>query len=526
MHCAFRDREIGEAVFRSSLYNRNKLTMTNCLLVILLLAIAPSVFGVDSTRFRIGNKVAQEETRVRWHQPVCIMAEKDVPSCSSLRKLQTEYEHRSAKGLVDEDESGQTKPIKVEIGETSKGDEQEGIVSDVETLSSDVVGTLPLESSDLVIEDELADPGRTSKLRSKTPELDNVRQRRSARQDRHLTGSIPEHTKAGPIHVTRVLDSPVTATLVARGCLPDIGVPLCAGYQASFTSEIVKHVTKENELILSESHGTREPTIAVSDKSTDSRQDSTFFLKPFVAKQRLPRAKNEPVLDKVRESEIKPVSVITDTLCKISSLKTMSGKWQLFGTLLNNLNVKNILRRTFIDLLLSERFNLSDKPSKEQDTHRSERTENEGFTQSEKGYLKHSTNSEPENSCDQANKYNVIDFLYDSLEKNVEMIAKIKACFRYLLDLHTKLKETMKIEQEQLIKFNVDREINTTAPVLQNNSKIDLSKSENSVTLVQTKVSKKILAKNRETEDRIPNKSKLSDIIRRRKEEKPKIVTE
>lgn len=185
--------------------------------------------------------------------------------------------------------------------------------------------------------------------------------------------------------------------------------------------------------------------------------------------------------------------------------------------------MKDVLQRTFIDLL-SESSNLSDKPLKEQDTHQSERTENEDFTQSEKGYLKPFTNLEPENPCDQANKYNIINFLYDSLEKNVEMIAKVKACFRYLLDFHTKLKETTKIEQEQLIKFNVDREINTTAPALKSDSKIDLIKSENSVTLVQTKVSEKISAKNRETEDRIPNKSKLSDIIKRKKVEKPKIV--
>lgn len=274
--------------------------------------MALSVYGVDFTRFQTKNKAVQEKTRVRWHQPVCIMAEKDVALCSSLRKLQTEYEHSSAKGLVDEDESGQTKPIKVEIGETSKG-KQEGIVSDVETSSSDVVGTLPLESSDLVIDDELADPGRTSKLRSKTPELDNVRQRRSAGQHRRLIGSIPEHTKARPIHVTRVLESRITATLVARGCLPDIGLPLCAGYHASLTSKIVKPATEEDELILSESHETREPTITTSDKSTDSRQDSIFLRKPYpsVVKHRLPRVKDE-LLDKVREFEIKPVSVIID----------------------------------------------------------------------------------------------------------------------------------------------------------------------------------------------------------------------
>lgn len=53
-----------------------------------------------------------------------------------------------------------------------------------------------------------------------------------------------------------------------------------------------------------------------------------------------------------------------------------------------------------------------------------------------------------------------IDFLYDSLDKNAEMIAEVKTCFRYLLDLHRKVKETVKIEEEQSIKFNVDREIN------------------------------------------------------------------
>lgn len=335
-------------MFRSSLYDRDKLTMTNCLLTMLVLF--PCIIGVDLTRFRTRSEAAREETRVitRWHQPVCIMPEKDVPPCSKLRKFQTEYEHRNTKEFVDGDEPGQTKPIKLKVSETSKGDEQQqqGIVSGVETLSSDVVGTLPLESTDLVIDDELADPGRMSKLRSKTPELDDERQNgRSARRDRHLTGSTLEHINAGPIHVTRVLDSPVTATLVARGCLPDIGLPLCASYQMSLTSEIVKPATEEDELIRSESHGTRESTIAVY-KSTDSRQDSTFLQKPHpsVAKHNSSPANDKPVLDKVRELEIKPVSVIIestalfDTLCKFSTLETVSEKWQFVRTLSNNRN--------------------------------------------------------------------------------------------------------------------------------------------------------------------------------------------
>ncbi|KMQ96656.1 hypothetical protein RF55_3043 [Lasius niger] len=331
-------------------------------MLLLVIVLFPCIVGVDLTRFRTRSEAAREETRVitRWHQPICIMPEKDVPPCSKLRKFQTEYEHRNTKEFVDGDESGQTKPIKLKISETSKGDEQQqqGIVSGVETWSSDLVGTLPLESTDLVIDDELTDPGRMSKLRLKTPELDDERQNgRSARRDRHLTGSTLEHTNAGPIHVTRVLDSPVTATLVARGCLPDIGLPLCASYQPSLTSEIVKPATEEDELIRSESHGTREPTIAVYE-STDSRQDSTFLQKPPVAKHNSSQANDKPVLYK--------------------------------------------------------------------------------------------------------------------FHKNAEMIAKVKACFRYLLDLHTKLKETIKIKPEQLIKFNVDREIKTTTPALENDSKIDL----------------------------------------------------
>lgn len=229
------------------------------------MAFLPYLSGVDLTRFQTRSKADhQEETRVitKRHQPVCIVSEKDIPLCSTPRKLETEYEHRNTKGFVDEDEPSQTKPIKLKISETSIGDEQQEIVSGVEILSPDVVGTLLLESSDLVIDNELADPGRTSKLRSKTPELNDVGlDGRSARRDRHLTGSILERTNTGPIHVTRVSDSPVTTTLAARGCLPDIGLPLCADYQTNLTSEIVKPATEEDKSIRSESHETREWTI-------------------------------------------------------------------------------------------------------------------------------------------------------------------------------------------------------------------------------------------------------------------------
>lgn len=88
--------------------------------------------------------------------------------------------------------------------------------------------------------------------------------------------------------------------------------------------------------------------------------------------------------------------------------------------------------------------------------------------QPEKGYLERSTNSEPENPCDQANKYR-FSIRY-SLDKNAEMIAKVKSCFRHLPDLHRKVKETVKIEGEQSMKFNVDREING-ARALKNDSK-------------------------------------------------------
>lgn len=329
----------------------------------------------------------------------------------------SEYEHP--------DEPDQTKPIKLKIGETSKGNERQEIVSGVEILFPNVVGTSPLESSDLTIDDELADPGRASKLRPKTPELDDEQELRFAKRDSHLTGSKLEGTNAGPIHVTKVLDSPVTATLMARGCLPDIGLPLCAGHQAPSP----KPATEEDELTRSESHGTPEPK-KIAENKLDFLQDSTFLRKlyPLVAEYNSSRAK----LDMVREPEIKPVNVKStasfDTLCKISSLE----KWQLVDTLLNNLNVKDVLRRLFTDLLLPD---LSDKPPKKQDA-RSERTKSEGFTQSKKGYLKHSTDSEPKNPYDQANKCDGIDFLHDSLDKNAEMIAKVKACFfKYLHDI-------------------------------------------------------------------------------------------
>ncbi|XP_053970422.1 uncharacterized protein LOC128872098 [Hylaeus volcanicus] len=71
--------------------------------------------------------------------------------------------------------------------------------------------------------------GNSSQFHLKTPELtrDQGKSIRTAR--RFSPGS--SSSKLHKIYVTKVLESPMTATLVARNCLPDIGVPFCEDYQ-------------------------------------------------------------------------------------------------------------------------------------------------------------------------------------------------------------------------------------------------------------------------------------------------------
>lgn len=153
-------------------------------------------------------------------------------------------------------------------------------------MSSILFGTLPLEFSNLIVDDELAGPGRTSKLRPKTPELDDERGRRFARRGSHLTGSILERTNGTDARYPRILDSPVTTL---GDICPDIGMPLCTGYQAPSLNP----ATEEDELIRSESHGTRE--LMITEDKTDSRQDSVFLRKlhQLLAEYNLSRSRRD-----------------------------------------------------------------------------------------------------------------------------------------------------------------------------------------------------------------------------------------
>ncbi|KOC63417.1 Sialidase [Habropoda laboriosa] len=176
-----------------------------------LLLIASSVtFALDLSRFLwtgSQKKEAEIVEIVRWRQPVCIHPAEGVSPCMhSLGKFEKVYEVASGKGL--------------EKGRDLSGSEEEEVSSeDVSSLT-----TVDLESS------RGSEEFDGEKIGGRTAELTEDQERRII-EGKYLVPPKEKVTRPEKIFVTKVLNAPVTATLVAYNCIPDVGIPLCENYQ-------------------------------------------------------------------------------------------------------------------------------------------------------------------------------------------------------------------------------------------------------------------------------------------------------
>lgn len=157
----------------------------------------------------------QEEIRVieivRWHQPICVKPGKGVSSC--LDGLSKPGQH--AKGLNEEKEEFSI----LSESRSSVPSNEEEVLS--EFVASEMFASFPLQSS---LGTDLSTDERMSESGKRTEALTTERERRDAR---HLVSHLDKTAKPKQIYVTKVLNAPFTATLVAQNCLPDIGIPLC-----------------------------------------------------------------------------------------------------------------------------------------------------------------------------------------------------------------------------------------------------------------------------------------------------------
>lgn len=174
---------------------------------IILVTIVSDSFALNFGRFLwIGKpskttEEAQLVEMIRWRQPVCLMPAEGVSPCiQQIKKFQKDYEQLIGKELLVNDEEA------------------------MRSVSSDEVIATPPISEEFITEKSSESQFRTSELTE-----DEERKVREGK----LLSSIGEKKKIQQIYVTKVLNSPMTATLVAYGCVPDIGVPLCQNHQAS-----------------------------------------------------------------------------------------------------------------------------------------------------------------------------------------------------------------------------------------------------------------------------------------------------
>ncbi|XP_043793651.1 uncharacterized protein LOC122715488 [Apis laboriosa] len=157
----------------------------------------------------------QEEIRVieivRWHQPICVKPGKGVSSC--LDGLSKPGQHAHGKGLNEEKE---------EFSISSVPSNEEEVLS--EFVASEMLASFPLQSS---LGTDISTDERMSESGKRTEALTTEREREMRRDARHLVPHLDKTAKPKQIYVTKVLNAPFTATLVAQNCLPDIGIPLC-----------------------------------------------------------------------------------------------------------------------------------------------------------------------------------------------------------------------------------------------------------------------------------------------------------
>ncbi|OXU21756.1 hypothetical protein TSAR_010919 [Trichomalopsis sarcophagae] len=166
---------------------------------------------------------------VRWRQPVCVMPEsKQVPSCAYfINQHQSEYERTSDNAL---DTKLDALPKK-----TLNAGEVRSKISIDEIEPSSV-----LQSSEEILErvDEQSTPALEDAV--------NVRRSQRSFFEGGRANNQPDTSKPPPIFVTKVLNSPTTATLLARNCWPDIGVPLCEDKVAKMLSVLPKELSTDD----------------------------------------------------------------------------------------------------------------------------------------------------------------------------------------------------------------------------------------------------------------------------------------
>ena len=221
-------RETSSQVFSSVYFEflaKSSLAMKFTISSTILLTILFDADALDLNRFFWHGDQPQttEEVQiveiVRWRQPVCMKPARGVSLClEGLQKFQTEYERVTGKGLK-EVKDGYSILTDVQSKSSVSSLEQE-VLSKFE--SPEVVVSYPreqLQSSEESHEERSVEPSRRTSILTEEQE-------RNVREEKHLP-YLEKVTKRKQIYVTKVLNAPITATLVAHNCLPDVGIPLC-----------------------------------------------------------------------------------------------------------------------------------------------------------------------------------------------------------------------------------------------------------------------------------------------------------
>ncbi|KAK2581151.1 hypothetical protein KPH14_007960 [Odynerus spinipes] len=171
---------------------------------------------------------------IRWSQPVCVVPAKGVKSClRGLSDLQKEYERVSGKEFEEEQK-------KIDEIEQSK------LYDDVLRDSPDLRSTYELfeqlrpSEEDLVFREDGDNP-----IAKRTVQLPEKVVEENPREAKFL---ITPSEKPNLIYVTKVLKAPVTATLVALNCVPDIGIPLCEDDRSLKNVKFSEDESKEEEI--------------------------------------------------------------------------------------------------------------------------------------------------------------------------------------------------------------------------------------------------------------------------------------
>ncbi|XP_043514157.1 uncharacterized protein LOC122530862 [Frieseomelitta varia] len=227
-----------------------KFTVSSTILVLTILFFSADALDLNRFFWHGNQPLTTEEVQiveiVRWRQPVCMKPARGVSLClEGLQEFQTEYERVTGKRSKEEKEVYSVL-TDVQSKSSASSLEQE-VLSKFEP--PEIVVPLPrkqLQPSEESVEEKLTESSRRTSILTEGQE-------RSIRMERHIP-HLENVTKRKQIYVTKVLNAPVTATLVAHNCLPDIGIPLC------------EHQAEDSEA--SESHDAR-PTLSIALANTN-----------------------------------------------------------------------------------------------------------------------------------------------------------------------------------------------------------------------------------------------------------------